>query len=245
MILVFCWGALQWTYRSTLKPVVLMTQVDLTVITAQLESKNACDRLMALATLKSLPADNAVPLVQKVLYDEHLPVRSLAIYTLGENPTAACYDLLLNLLERDEDYAARADAAAAFGALQDLRAFEPLVRAFLEDTSWLVQFSAVVSLGNLKDPRATVVLRQALESSEAIIQMAAISALGEIGDVESIPLLLDFVQSEDWLIRQRLSESLGNLSTPKSLAALKYLQKDPHPHVAEAATFALERLSHS
>jgi HEAT repeat protein len=222
-----------------------MTQVDLTVIAAQLESNNVCDRLLALTTLRSLPADNAVPLVQTVLYDEHLPVRSLAISTLGENPTAACYDLLLNLLERDEDYAARADAAAAFGALQDLRALEPLVRAFFEDTSWLVQFSAVVSLGNLKDPRANVVLRQALDSSESIIQMAAISALSEIGDAESVPLLLSFVQSEDWLIRQRLSEALGNLTTPKSLAALKYLQKDPHPHVVEAATFALERLSNA
>jgi HEAT repeat protein len=102
-----------------------------------------------------------------------------------------------------------------------------------------------VSLGNLKDPRANVLLRQALKSSEVVIQIAAISALGEIGDVESVPLLLEFVQSEDWLIRQRLSEALGNLPTPKSLAALKYLQKDPHPHVAEAATFALERLSHA
>ncbi|NJM75042.1 MAG: HEAT repeat domain-containing protein [Acaryochloridaceae cyanobacterium RU_4_10] len=222
-----------------------MTQVDLTIIANQLESTNARDRLMALTALKSLPADNAVPLVQKVLYDEHLPVRSLAIFTLGENPNAACYDLLLNLLERDTDYAARADAAAALGALQDLRAFEPLVRAFFEDTSWLVQFSAVVSLGNLKDARANGVLRQALNSSESIIQMAAMSALGEIGDVESVPLLLEFIPSEDWLIRQRLSEALGNLPTPKSLAALKYLQKDSHPHVAEAATFALERLSMS
>jgi HEAT repeat protein len=217
-----------------------MIEVDLTVLARQLKSKDMRDRLQALTKLKYWPAEEAIPLVQTVLYDESLPVRSLAIYTLAENPTAACYDILLNLLEHDTDYAARADAAAALGALQDGRAFEPLVRAFFEDTSWLVQFSAIVSLGNLKDSRASSVLRQALDSSEVVIQIAAISALGEMGDIESVPFLLNFAQSDDWLLRQRLAEALGQLSTSKSLAALKYLQKDAHPQVMQAATFALE-----
>jgi HEAT repeat protein len=97
-------------------------------------------------------------------------------------------------------------------------------------------------LGNLRDLRASEILQQALTCPEAVIQMAAIAALGEIGDVQSIDLLLNFVSSEDWLIRQRLAHALGNLPTSKSIAALRYLQRDVQPHVAQAAIFALEQL---
>jgi HEAT repeat protein len=100
-----------------------------------------------------------------------------------------------------------------------------------------------VSLGNIKDPRAHEVLIRALDSEEVVVQQAAIAALGEIKDIESIDHILRFAQSEDWLIRQRLAESLGNLPSPKSISALKYLEKDSHHHVASAATIALQRLA--
>jgi HEAT repeat protein len=169
-------------------------------------------------------------------------VRSLALYTLARNPTSECFELFIRLLGADEDYAARAEAAAALGELGDLRAVEPLIQAFFEDTSWLVQFSAAVSLGNFADPRAKGVLRKALERPETVLQMAAITGLGELQDIDSLERLLQFANSEDWLIRQRLAEALGNLSVPKSEAALKYLQKDEHPHVSETAEFALKKL---
>jgi HEAT repeat protein len=219
-----------------------MTADNLEAIALQLESPNARERLQALMSLKSVPAVDAVPLIKKVIYDEHLPVRSLALYTLARNPTPECFELLIALLGTDEDYAARAEAAAALGELGDLRAVEPLIQAFFEDTSWLVQFSVAVALGNLADPRAKDVLRVALVRPETVLQMAAITGLGELHDLDSIDQLLTFANSEDWLIRQRLAEALGNLPVPKSEAALKYLQKDEHPQIAETATFALAKL---
>jgi HEAT repeat protein len=105
-----------------------------------------------------------------------------------------------------------------------------------------VRFSAAVSLGNLKDPRARQILLQALDSKEKVLQEAAISALGEIRDIESVDSILRFAQSDDWLVRQRLAEALGNLPTPKSVSALKYLEKDNHYNVAEAARISLKKL---
>jgi len=64
----------------------------------------------------------------------------------------------------------------------------------------------------------------ALESKEVVLQQAAI-ALGEIKDIESIDHILRFAQSDDWLVRQRLAESLGCLPSPKSISALKYLER--------------------
>ncbi|NET79845.1 MULTISPECIES: HEAT repeat domain-containing protein [Okeania] len=220
-----------------------MQNMSLEQISVQLDSENSRDRLLALAHLREVSATEAVPLIKKVLNDPNLPVRSMAVFALGIKQTEECYSILVELLEKDADYGIRADAAGALGYLEDIRAFEPLARAFYEDTSWLVRFSAAVSLGNLKDPRAHNLLIEALDNQEMVIQQAAIAALGEIGDLEAVEHILKFALSEDWLIRQRLGEALGNMPTPKSISALKYLEKDSHPQVSQAASISLQRLS--
>ncbi len=212
-------------------------------LATQLESPNSRDRLLALAALRDVPPPDAVPLIKKVLWDDNLQIRSMAVFALGVKPTPECFDILVQLLETEPDYGIRADAAGALGYLGDERAFAPLVRAFYEDTDWLVRFSAAVSLGNLKDPRAVAVLRSALKSEEVVMLQGAIAALGEIGDPSVVEDLLPFVTAEDWLIRQRLAEALGNLPSAKTQSALEYLAKDEHPHVAAAAKISLQRLT--
>ncbi len=219
-----------------------MSPVSLADIATQLDSQNSRDRMIALASLRHVPAPEAVPLIKKVLNDDVLQIRSMAVFALGIKQTEECYPLLVQLLETETDYGLRADAAGALGYLEDPRAFEPLVRAFYEDTHWLVRFSAAVSLGNLKDPRAQTVLLAALDSEEVALQQAAIAALGEIGAVEAVDAILRFAGSSDWLVRQRLAEALGNLPTEKSRSALRFLLRDAHPHVSEAAALALDQL---
>jgi len=220
-----------------------MGQVSLAEIASQLDSANSRDRMIALAWLRDVPAADAVPLIKKVLNDEVLQVRSMAVFALGIKQTDECYPILIKLLETDPDYGIRADAAGALGYLEDGRAFEPLVRAFYEDTHWLVRFSAAVALGNLKDLRAQTVLRSALASEEVALQQAAIAALGEIKAVDAVDDILRFAGSPDWLVRQRLAEALGNLPSEKSVSALKFLAKDSHPHVSQAAELALQQLA--
>lgn len=220
-----------------------MNVVDLEHIAAQLESDNSKDRMLALAMLRDVPPETAAPLVRKVLHDSNLQIRSMAVFALGIKPDQDTLGTLVQLVETDPDYGIRADAAGALGYLADPRALETLVRAFYEDTDWLVRFSAAVSLGNLKDPRAHDVLMAALRSPEVVIQQAAIAAFGEIGDLSALEAILDFAQAEDWLVRQRLAEALGHLPSPKSESALRYLEKDAHPQVAEAAHISLQRLA--
>lgn len=217
--------------------------LNLEQIAAQLDSPNSADRMVALAALRPVSPAEALPLIKKVLNDDNLQVRSMAVFALGVKPTEESFPILVKLLETDPDYGIRADAAGALGYLEDIRAFEPLVRAFYEDTVWLVRFSAAVSLGNLKDIRAHDVLIKALDSEDVVMQQGAIAALGEIGDIEALDKMLNFAQSEDWLVRQRLAEALGYLPTPKTVAALNYLSKDSHPQVAAAAKISLDRLN--
>ncbi|MEW5856281.1 MAG: HEAT repeat domain-containing protein, partial [Cyanobacteriota bacterium] len=117
-----------------------MTHPSLENIGAQLDSPNSRDRMLALASLREVSADDAVPLIKKVLDDENLQIRSMAVFALGLKPTEECFPILVKLLETDPDYGIRADAAGALGYLCDIRGFEPLVRAFYEDTDWLVRF---------------------------------------------------------------------------------------------------------
>ncbi|MFS8838634.1 HEAT repeat domain-containing protein [Synechococcus sp. R6-5] len=211
-------------------------------IAQRLRSPRSADRMVALAQLRDVPAEQAVPLILQVIDDENLQVRSFAVFALGIKQTDACLPKLLEILTQDPDYGIRADAAGALGYLEDPRAFEALVRAFYEDVEWLVRFSAAVALGNLKDPRAYDVLLRALEGPEELLQQAAIAALGELGDLRALDRILEFAQSEDWLVRQRLAQALGNLPSPKSVSALNYLARDPHDSVAAAALDSLRRL---
>jgi HEAT repeat protein len=219
-----------------------MPALDLDHISAQLDSDNSKDRMLALAMLRDVDPQTAAPLVRKVINDENLQIRSMAVFAMGLKPDEQTYDILVKLVETDPDYGIRADAAGALGYLEDPRAFDVLVRAFYEDTDWLVRFSAAVALGNLKDPRAHDVLVEALKSKEVVIQQAAIAAIGEVGDVDGVEDILNFAQAEDWLVRQRLAEALANLPSPKTEPALRFLEKDPHPQVSEAARISLQRL---
>lgn len=220
-----------------------MSQPDLAAIATALDSGNSRDRMVALASLRDVSAQEAAPLIKKVLNDKNLQIRSMAVFALGIKPNDESFPILVKLLETDPDYGIRADAAGALGYLEDQRAFEFLVRAFYEDTDWLVRFSAAVSLGNLKDPRAHDVLVEALASDEVVLQQAAIAAIGEIGDLSALDDILNFAQSPDWLVRQRLAEALGYLPSDKTESALRYLEKDPHFQVSESATISLQRLA--
>ncbi|HIK46936.1 MAG TPA: HEAT repeat domain-containing protein [Leptolyngbyaceae cyanobacterium M65_K2018_010] len=219
-----------------------MASVDLAQIATQLKSQDSKDRMLALAALRDVPAAQAAPLIRQMIHDQNMQIRSMAVFALGLKPDEQSFDILINLLTSDPDYGIRADAAGALGYLEDPRAFETLVRAFYEDTDWLVRFSAAVALGNLKNPRAHDVLVQALQSDEAVMQQAAIAAIGEIGDLTALEDILKFAQSPDWLVRQRLAEALGHLPSPKAISALRYLEKDAHFQVAEAARISLDRL---
>ncbi|MEM7554151.1 MAG: HEAT repeat domain-containing protein [Cyanobacteria bacterium P01_A01_bin.84] len=219
-----------------------MSVPNLEELSTQLDSPNLRDRMVALANMRDVPPEDAIPLIKKVLNDESIQIRAMAVFALGLKPTEESYDLIIKILESEPDYNVRADAAGALGYLGDIRAFESLSRIFYEDTSWLVRFSAAVSLGNLQDIRAREILIEALNSEEIVMQQAAIAALGEIKAIDAVEDILRFAQSDDWLVRQRLAEALGNLPTPKSISALKYLEKDAHPNVAESAKISLKRL---
>jgi len=220
-------------------------QLNLKQIAAQLQSRDVKERVLAMIELQkeTLPAAIALPLIKQALTDGNVQIRGMAVFSLGIKPTPENLSLLVQVLAADPDHNMRAIAAGALGYLADQRALEPLRHAFYEDTHWLVQFSAAVALGNLKNPQAQTVLLEALNSPNGLVQEAAIIALGEIGAVETIDHLLPFVNAADWLMRKHLAEALGNLPSQRSQMALTTLAQDANVQVAEAANLSLQRLA--
>ena len=217
----------------------------LTTLSAQLSSPQLKTRVLAMLELQkaSMPAEDALPLLQIALKDQAEQVRGMAAFALGIKPVPDSLTLLVQTLESDPDYNVRAMAAGALGYLGDRQALSALSHVFLEDPNWLVQFSAAVALGNLQDPQAIDILLTALDSDRALVQEAAIMALGEIGSVDQVEQVLRFVPSPDWMIRKRVAEALGNMPTEQSQSALKYLSQDDNPQVAAAAKLAGEQLA--
>ncbi len=68
-----------------------MNNPKLDQLATQLESGNLRDRMVALASLRNVPAIDAVPLIKKVLDDESLQIRSMAVFALGVKGTEECY----------------------------------------------------------------------------------------------------------------------------------------------------------
>ena len=72
-------------------------------ISSQLDSENSRDRMIALASLRNVSAEDAVPLIKKVLNDKSLQIRSMAVFALGLKPTEECYPILVKLLESEKE----------------------------------------------------------------------------------------------------------------------------------------------
>ncbi|MEO1147976.1 MAG: HEAT repeat domain-containing protein [Cyanobacteria bacterium J06638_22] len=222
-----------------------MSQPDLEKIATRLQSPDVKERVLAMIELQkdSVPAPSALPLVKQALADRNVQIRGMAVFTLGIKPNPENLPLLVQVLETDGDHNMRAIAAGALGYQENRQALESLRHAFYEDTHWLVQFSAAIALGNLKDKQAQAVLLEALDSKNPLVQQAAIMALGEIGATAAIDRLVAFVDADDWMLRKHLAEALGNLPSPQSQRALMTLAHDAKAQVAEAANLSLQRVA--
>lgn len=204
----------------------------------KLASSELSDRLSAVGTLRTLPAQEAIPLLEQAIQDTSARVRYAAVSLLGQMGGLQQRETMVSLLNTDPEFDVRAAAAAALGDLKDPEAIDALVTAYERDSEWLVRFSIVAALGEIAHPRAFDLLVEALDS-EPLTRTVAAGALGQMGDLRAVPLLIKYTDDEDWQLRFRVAQSLGQLGTSEALEALGKLIHDPIEQVAEVAREAL------
>lgn len=155
------------------------------------------EQMRAMIVLPQLPSEESVALLHSagVLRSENRQVRLTAVATLGKLGMRSEGRTLLSVLRDDvnEDYSVRAAAANALGILLEPRA-EPggealvreavnaLIHAVVTDESFIVRYSAIVSLGNMAQPTALSTLMSLVSDTESppLEASAAVTAVGEM-----------------------------------------------------------------
>ncbi|MDF2388459.1 HEAT repeat domain-containing protein [Nostoc ellipsosporum NOK] len=208
-----------------------------------LGSEDLGDRLRAVNQIRELEPAIAFELIQIAIGDGNSRVRYSAVSqlnTLGTQNLELSLEILRDRLLNDTEVDVQAAAADSLGALKIHSAFEDLERVYHQSPEWLVKFSIIATLGELGDPRAFNLLKEALTSENELVQTAAISALGELGNPEAVALLTPYASNPDWQIRYRVVQALTRLGGADAQSVLKTLTNDQVEPVAIEARNALQ-----
>jgi HEAT repeat protein len=208
-----------------------------------LSSADLGDRLRAVNQIRQLEPAIGFGLIQSAIGDSNARVRYSAVSqmdTLGSQDLQLSLDILRDRLLNDTEPDVQAAAADCLGALKLHEAFEDLQQLYHTTTEWLIQFSIIATLGELGDPRAFELLKQALLSDNELVQTAAISSLGELGDIQAVPLLAPYATNPDWQIRYRVVQALTHLGSPEAKSILETLVNDEVEAIATEAKKALQ-----
>ena len=119
---------------------------DLELLRAAIVSGDPARAMPALANLREVPAEQAIPLLLLGLEQDTFMIRSLSCAGLGVKQSEAGWLALLDALEHDDDANVRAEAANALASYSLERAWPELLAAFRRDTQWLLRCSVLSAL---------------------------------------------------------------------------------------------------
>jgi HEAT repeat protein len=208
-----------------------------------LSSEDLGDRLRAVNQIRDLEPAIAFELAQSAVTDSNARVRYSAVSlfdTVGKQDLDASLNILRDRLLNDPEPDVQAAAADCLGALKLHAAFEDMQQVYHTTNEWLVKFSIVATLGELGDPRAFELLKEALSSDNDLVKTAAISSFGELGDAQAVPLLAPYAGNPDWQMRYRLVQSLNLLGGADAKSILQTLATDEVEAIATEAKKSLQ-----
>lgn len=180
--------------------------------------------LPALAALRELPADQAIPLLLLGLEQETFLVRSFSCAGLGVKRSEAGWQALAGALEHDSDVNVRAEAANALASYGLERAWPLLLQAFEREGHWLLRCSVLAAVAEHGEARPEALLglaQLAIADGDGTVRVGGAEILGrlvrEAAGPEPLPA---------WGQAARL--------------ALQALQRDPDHRVVAAALNGLQ-----
>jgi HEAT repeat protein len=120
--------------------------LDLQQLEAAIVSGDPSRAMPALANLRLVPEEQAIPLLLLGLEQETFMVRSLSCAGLGVKRNEAGWQALEEALQHDQDPNVRAEAANALASYGLERAWPQLKAAFNRDHHWLLRCSVLARL---------------------------------------------------------------------------------------------------
>lgn len=193
---------------------------DLEQLRAAIASGDPATAMPALANLREVPAEQAIPLLLLGLEQEMFMIRSLSCAGLGVKQSETGWEALLQALEHDDDANVRAEAANALASYGVERAWPALIAAFRRDTQWLLRCSVLSALAEQPDISPAWLLELAslaIGDDDGTVRVGGAEILGRVG--------LDWPNSGE---------------AQQARALLQRLQADPDHRVVAAALDGLQ-----
>jgi HEAT repeat protein len=137
----------------------------------------------ALASLRHVAEEEAVPLLLLGLEQQPFMVRSLACAGLGVKRNEAGWQALVRALQQDDDANVRAEAANALASYGVTRAWPLLTEAFSRDGGWLVRCSILSALAEAPDMPAEWLLELAQKAGgddDGTVRIGAAEIFGRL-----------------------------------------------------------------
>ena len=212
--------------------------MELHQIETYLESPNPQNRMKAITELRHYEPSLVVPLLKRRMYDREFMIRSFVAMGLGFKRTDEGFELLLNLIENDQDYNVRAEAANSLAKYGE-QSIPHLVKLFQKDSHWLVRQSifAAIDLTNYSELLWELSVL-GFKGDDPVVKLTAIANLTQLAETpqasSALELLLLAANSEKATIRAQVARVLKHFEDPKAQAALMKLRQDSDYRVVGA-----------
>jgi len=193
---------------------------DLQQLQAAIASGDPARAMPALANLRQVPAEQAIPLLLLGLEQEGFTVRCLSCAGLGVKRNEAGWQALVEVLQHDQDPNVRAEAANALASYGLERAWPLLKAAFSHDQQWLLRCSVLAALAEQPSIPAAWLLELAtlaIEDTDGTVRVGGTEILGRL--------------VRDWP---------GDAEAHQARQLLQQLQQDPDHRVVAAALDGLQ-----
>ena len=157
--------------------------MDLDQLREAIVSGDPSRAMPALAALREVPVEQAVPLLLLGLEQSTFMVRSLSCAGLGVKRNEAGWLALVQALEHDEDANVRAEAANALVSHSLQRAWPLLLPAFQRDSQWLLRcsiLSAVAEHPEIPAEDLPQLARLAIADADGTVRVGGAEILGRL-----------------------------------------------------------------
>lgn len=156
---------------------------DLEAVRQAIASGDPSRAMPALAGLRAVEAEAAIPLLLLGLEQTTFVIRSLACAGLGVKRSEVGWQALAKSLRQDEDANVRAEASNALASYGVERAWPLLHEAFVADDQWLVRCSILSALAEQAEMPAAWLLelaRLAIADADGTVRAGGAEILGRL-----------------------------------------------------------------
>ena len=194
---------------------------------------------------------SCIPVVSKLLYNEHPKTREIAAWWLrrrifGVFGPGQVYEQTLNALgNADETESHRIYAANALGEFLYQGGVPALSKAILADKSAAVRGAAVSALERLNSSGEKGELALALADEDKDVRLAALHAATRINAFTDVAAVVALIGDESSVVRRRAAETLGVMKAADAVVGLMVLAtegQESDASVRAAAVWALGQI---